>query len=179
MGWKNVKEHYGIEHIVQVVPDKGICIGSGYVHDIIVIDKDLNIKRSEHIGRGEPFEGWVRAMESDKAQLRRLIETPDTFERSLIVHTADYHKGEIIEKRCEKLGWPNVTHDGECMYENSFSTDRAKIVAYAKSNAAAAIKSQRRIIEDSERELAKHRAYLAEYETAMAKLNRENPEELQ
>jgi len=38
MGWKNIKEHYRINHYVQVT-EQGICIGSPYIHNIIVIGR--------------------------------------------------------------------------------------------------------------------------------------------
>lgn len=169
MGWKAVKEHYGIEHIVQVVPDKGICIGSGYVHDIIVIGEDLSIMRMGYIGRGEPFDGWVRAMESDKDNLRELIETPDRFTASIPVYTYD-DDGNIIEKRCETPGWPNVTHDGCVMYENTFSTDRAEVVEWAKRDLEAAVESARRSVTDAERDLEKRRTWLERCEAGLMKL---------
>ena len=172
MGWKNVKQHYGIEHIVRVVPDKGICIGSGYVHDIIVIDKDLNIERLQYLGRGGPFDGWVHAMEADKATLRRLIDTPDTFERNIAVYTYDYD-GNIIEKQCEALGWPNCTHDGQCMYENTHSADRAQVVTWANGELGAVVDNWRKTVVERERELDDSRVRLAQYEAALAKLGEE------
>jgi len=39
MGWKNVKEHYRIGHSVQVT-EQGVCIGSPYVHNLIVVGLD-------------------------------------------------------------------------------------------------------------------------------------------
>ncbi|MBP7824848.1 MAG: hypothetical protein KA011_06535, partial [Pseudomonas sp.] len=39
------------------------------------------------------------------------------------------------EKRCEALGWPNTTHDGQLMYENMFSADRDVVIGWAKRSA--------------------------------------------
>ena len=44
MGWKNIKEHYRIGHAVQVT-DAGICIGSPYIHNIIIIGVDGTLKK--------------------------------------------------------------------------------------------------------------------------------------
>lgn len=169
MGWKAVKEHYGITHIVQVVPNKGICIGSGYVHDIIVIGEDLSIRRSRHIGRGEPFDSIVSAMEADKHKLLELILALDEFTASIPVFTYDYD-GNIIEKKCEKPGWPNVTHDGFVMYENRFSTDRAEVIEWAKRELGAAVESARRHVADAERKLIDLRGDLGKYKAGLAKL---------
>ena len=37
MGWKLLRDAFSINHIV-CVTDKGICIGSGYVHDLATIN---------------------------------------------------------------------------------------------------------------------------------------------
>jgi hypothetical protein len=46
MGWKSVKEHYQIKHIVQVT-DKGICVGSPYIHDVIIIGLDGKVLKRD------------------------------------------------------------------------------------------------------------------------------------
>ena len=173
MGWKNVKEHYGIGHIVQVC-DGMICIGSGYVPEIIIIDANLNIKRNESIGRGEPFDGWVSEMESDLATLRRLIETPDTFARDLPVYTYDYD-GNIIQHMCEEYGWPNVTHSGALMYENTFSESRDEIVKTAKATLSSARDNAARTLANVEKDLKKWRRFMNGYQAALAKLEGETP----
>lgn len=40
MGWKNIKDHYRIGHIVAIYGEKGICIGSQYVHDLLMVGSD-------------------------------------------------------------------------------------------------------------------------------------------
>lgn len=175
MGWKNVKEHYRIEHIV-CVTEEGICIGSAYVHNLITIDPNLSIKRLEHLGRGQPFDGWVEAMMAEPDTLRRLIETPDTFVRDLTVYT--YRMGDIIEKQCEETGWPNITHDGCLMYENLFSTDRDEVARWAENNAACGAKSIRTTISNVDRDQRERRQILASYEAAVAQLAvKRTPEE--
>lgn len=189
MGWKNVKEHYQIGHIV-CVTSKGLCIGSPYVHDLLcikdaespqdfedTIDRQctslgngLQVWRPKHLGRGQPFDGWVEAMQDDPAKLRELIDTPDTFERSLTVYTCDYYLGTIIEKQCEEYGWPNVTHDGDLMYDNSFSANRSEVVAYAKRNATTDLKSLDRRVGKIEKNLVEIRRRRDQFATALKKL---------
>src|SRR5262245_1665200 len=110
MGWKNVKDYYGITHIVQVTKE-GICVGSPCVHNILVISSSGVVRRSENLGHGEPFDSLVARMEADSAKLRQLISEPDTFTANIPVFTYTY-SGEIVEKLCETPGWPNITHDG-------------------------------------------------------------------
>lgn len=140
MGWNNVKKAYKIKHNV-CVTEHGICIGSGYIHDIIVIGLDGVIKKPYIERSNQDLARYMQEMTSDLAALKRLIESPDVFDQSITVFTYDSETFDIIEKQCEKLGWPNVTHDGEMMYENTFSADRSVIVETAKRNIAAWIKS--------------------------------------
>lgn len=198
MGWKNVKEHYGIKHIVANY-EKGLCIGSQYCHDLIIIrntdskmpgfeDDDwsirrrplnigcnLSIWRMEHLGRGEPFDGWVKTWSEDPQTLRRLIDEPDTFRRTIVVYTYD-HAGNIIEKECEEYGWPNVTHDGLIMYENMFSTDKAKVVRWAKRSMRAWVKNATESVAQRERDLERVRANHIDAVAAFAKLNADFPD---
>lgn len=172
MGWKNVRDHYRIKHIVHV-RDGVLCVGSGFVTNIIEIRNAFPVF-STSVGRGNAdLDRYMAEMQADRAKLRELIETPDTFERSITVWTCDYFKGLIIEKQCEEFGWPNVTHDGELMYENSFSTDRAEIVEYARRNAAAGVESAERNIADAEQKLAERREIRDKYAAALAKFNDE------
>jgi len=187
VGWKNVKEHYGIEHYVQVT-SKGLCIGSGYVHDLIRISPtdakldwddrsdrietkigcNLSVWRLKHVGRGDPFDGIVAAMAADPAKLRELIDTPDDFTASIPVYTYDYD-GNIIEKQCEELGWPNVTHDGTMMYENRVFETRAEAVEKARLEMAARVESMIASVADAERDLRERRNRLAKAEAARAR----------
>ena len=149
MGWKNVKEHYRIEHQVRV-EGGAICIGSAYIYDLIVIGADGNL--AKRFGRDN--EDLVRIqseMDADLEKLRSLVLQQDTFSESLAVFT--YKDGEIIEQRCEKLDWPNVTHCGAMMYENTHSADKQQVVNWAKRNLDIGIKWAREQAVEDERKL--------------------------
>ena len=168
MGWKNVQTHYQIDHTVHVT-DEGICIGSPYVHNLLVIKADGSVVYPHSsIGRGGKLDRYVRDIRADPSRARQLIESPDHFERSITVYT--YRMGDIIEKQCEEPGYPNVTHDGEMMYDNTFSQDRDEVVAWAKRNCTAAIENIRDSIAEAEQRLCERRARLPAYEAALAKL---------
>jgi hypothetical protein len=164
MGWKNIKEHYRIAHAVCVTKE-GICIGSPYIHNIIVIGPDGTMKKRYDDRGNEDLARYQREMESEPATLKRLVESQDSFAESIPVFT--YDGGRIIEKRCEVLGWPNVTHDGDMMYENTFSADRAAVVVWAKRNAAAGVSLFERRVREIGKDLAR-----AESELANAKRER-------
>jgi hypothetical protein len=167
MSWKNVKEHYRIGHFVH-------CIGSGYVSEIIVIEPDGRLsKRYDGRGGNEDLARYQQEMDADPVKLRELIAAPDTFTASIPVYT--YEGGDVVEKQCEALGWPNVTHDGCMMYANTFSGDKAWIVAKAKENADIGIKWARERVEETEKKLIEARARLAEEEANRAKLEADFP----
>lgn len=166
MGWKNIKEHYGITHIVRVTKE-GICIGSPYIHDIIVIRLDGTLAKRYDRDSNDDLARYQREMESNQEKLKQLINTPDLFTRSVVVYT--YEGGEILEKVCEEPGWPNVTHDGEIMHDNTFSVDKATVVAWAKRNAEIGMKWARERIQSAEKDLKEARMFLA---TEQAHYNR-------
>lgn len=158
MGWKAVKEHYQIEHFVQVT-EAGICIGSPYIHNIIVIGKDGKLAKRYDGRMNDDLARYQHDFESDPETLRRLIELPDTFSSAITIYT--YKGGEILEKACEKPEWPHVTHDGQMIYDNTFSTDKAKVVAWAKRDADLGIKMQRRNLKDLEAQVEDYRNRLS------------------
>lgn len=157
MGWKNVKEHYRIGHTVQVT-DKGICIGSLYIHDLIVVGLDGKTICRYDENSNKDLHRYQQEFDADPAMLRHLIETPDVFATSTPVYT--YKGGDIIEKQCETPGWPNITHDGEIMYKNLFSEDRATVISWARQNAESNIASLGRRIKDAENQLFECRCAL-------------------
>lgn len=197
MGWKNVKERYGIKHIVHVSPGWLIWIGSEYVPGLIkishaekelawadhdydvhsckqVIGADLAVWRSQYLGRGEPFDGWVRMWANDPHELRYLIESPDTFERSIPVFTYD-HDGNILQNECEELGWPNVTHDGCLMYDTFVPTE-AEAVRMAKRSARSWVDSAERHVGQLSVELHKARGDWVKAVAASTKLDGAYPD---
>jgi hypothetical protein len=174
MGWKNIKEHYRIGHQVHARP-QGVCIGSPYVPDLITITPEGAVKPGVlGLGSNEDLQRYYREMTEDPAKLLELLNAPDTFETSIPVFT--YEGGEIIEKQCEVPGWPNVTHDGEMMYENNFSTEKSKVVQWAKENARAGIRLIGDRIAELEKDIADRREYLAREKANLAKLEADYPE---
>lgn len=173
MGWKALKEAFNITHHVQVT-SKGICIGSGYASAIVTIDPQTG-----EVHESETFSGFLRQYypklrEVSPEEILKLIETPDTFSASITVYT--YEGGDIIEKLCETTGWPNTTHDGCMMFENTYSTDKAQVVQWAKRNATAAIQHTREHIAREEAELAKIKSALTSYEGNLVKLETAYPD---
>lgn len=173
MGWKALKDKYAISHIVQV-RDGWICIGSGYVHDIVKINMATG-----GIEGNRTFPDFLRRdyptlADADAEDILALINAPDEFTASIPVYT--YRGAEIIEKQCEVIDWPNVTHDGELMYENTFSTDRAEVIRWAKRTAASAVEWRTGSIADAQQKLAELRAELVICEASRSNLDADFPD---
>lgn len=173
MGWKAIKEAYQIKHYVQVT-DEGICIGSPYIHNIIVIDRNGTLKKREPSSINADLCRYQRELEADPEKAKRLIEQKDTFKKSVPVYT--YQGRHIIEKQCEELGWPNVTHDGEMMYENVFFADRDEAIRQAKDSLKNACEFLRDNIKRLEAEVASECEALVARESDYAALLREYPD---
>jgi hypothetical protein len=166
MGWKNIKEHYRIEHYVHVT-DQGICIGSGYVHNIIVIGSDGKITK-RYSGTNEDLTRYLREMDADPKKLRELLDAPDSFTADLPVFT--FKGGKILEKRCEAYGWPNVSHDGALMYENAFFRDPADARKAAIDNAEAGVQATAETLLEIEERLRELKDRHAKYSADLAAL---------
>ncbi|MDF2462005.1 MAG: hypothetical protein K0Q43_240 [Ramlibacter sp.] len=167
MGWKSVKDHYRIRHLVSVAPEC-ICIGSGYIHDLIVIGPQGRITKRDEGRSNEDLRRYQAEMDADPQLLARLVGQADVFARAITVYT--FEDGRVLEKQCEELGWPNVTHDGCPMYENTFSADRAEVVKWALRDCELAVQFTKESIERGEAEVARWRERLAQHEADLQAL---------
>lgn len=174
MGWHTVKKHYRIEHIVQV-RDGLICIGSSYIHNIIAMDTEGRLVKT-YDGSNKDLQRYQAELLANPEQLRELIATPDSFEAAIPVYTFETRKGFIDEKLCEAPGYPNVTHDGLLMYENTFSTDKALVVRWAKDNARRGIEAHQANIEELRERIQQQADLLAEENAAQRQLQADYPD---
>ena len=153
MGWKAVRDHYKVGEYTIKVRDGHYYIGTPHVPDMIVFDQEGNVLRRETLSRESEFTRLLADLEADREKLATLIRQEDTFTKSIQVFS--YTNGMIIEHFCEKLGWPNLTHTGEMMYENNFSTDRDKVVEWALEDAEIGLDWSKKRIAQLSSELTK------------------------
>jgi hypothetical protein len=152
MGWKALKEHYRIaDHIVQVT-EKGVCIGSGHLPELIVITLDGKLLRRYESRGSEELTRYQSEIDADPNKLIELLQSEDAFTISTPVYT--FQGAEIVEKFCEKPGYPNVTHDGQLMFKSKYSLDRIEVIRWAKEAAAYAQYGLKRVVDDARRKLA-------------------------
>ncbi len=157
MGWKNVREHYGIEHIVKMV-DGMLHIGSPYVGDLVVVSPEGVAEINRTFRDSAELQRYRDDIHADPATFRRLMAQPDVFSASIPVYT--WRGGEILEKRCEEVGWPNATHDGDLMYDNAFFLDRGEALRHALSDARSLVERLEENVAEAEQTLARRRAML-------------------
>lgn len=172
MGWKNFKKHFGIEHNVQMTAD-GLCIGSSYVHNLAVVDVATGAIRENQVFSRFLTENYPTLKQATPQEILDVLNEQDTFTKSIPIYT--YEDGKIIEKQCEVLGYPNVTHDGLMMYENTFSIDKQTIIDRAKEVMTCNIKHDLRNIQELEQKLASCKDQLAIDEADLLELETNYP----
>ncbi len=139
MGVKTIKQHYDIGHIVALHNKEQfggpcICIGSPYIHDIIVIRvSDAKVvkeyeKRDYSANKDLARYNEALLRDAQSGKLRELIDAPDTFAADLPVFTI--RNWAVVAELCEAYGWPNTTHTGKVMYENTYFKTRKEAYAY-------------------------------------------------
>lgn len=169
MGWKSIKEHYRIAHIVHVREGK-LHIGSPYVTDLIVVTPEGTATSAWQNLSGE-LARYVRDINADRGLFACLFTQQDTFAASIPVFT--FEDGLIVEHACEDPGWPNITHDGILMFDNTFFTDRRKAVDMARKDAAAGVLACEERVSDLEDRLARAQDDLECRKAALARLKGE------
>lgn len=150
MGWKKFQQHFQIEHIVHII-DNNLCIGSPYSSILVSIDMSSGTIKPNQVSPDFLQKYYPNILTTPASELIDLLAAPDQFSNSTNVYT--YNDGIILEKLCENTNYPNVTHDGILMYENTFSTDKNKVVGWAKRNAELLHQNFLERIEDTERNL--------------------------
>lgn len=174
MGIKKIKKHYRIDHIVQRHA-RGILVGSAYVGDLLVFsDEGALVERSSIGTRDEDLNRYVSEIEDDPALFAALLAEEDVFDKSLKVYT--WEGADVVECLCEEYGWPNVTHDGALMYENTYFRSRKKAAEKAKIDAALCVRQWERDLAQTEKRLTEVRGYLEESRANLAKLDGDYPD---
>ena len=173
MGWKTLKEAYGITQRLHVTPH-GIAIGSGYIDEIATIDTTTGEIKRSRIEDGYVRKHMPRLAAAPAAEILTHIQAEDVFTASIPVYT--YDGGKIIEKLCEVPGWPNTTHDGVLMHANTFDTDKNVIIARAKEITSLEIESIAGFIKKLEDEITQEKERLAVAKRNLEELNRTYPD---
>lgn len=151
MGWKTFKQKYNIDHIVQIT-GKGICIGSGYCHDLATVDLITGSAKENPTFRGFLERYYPKIMTASQKEILETIHAEDSFENDIKVYT--FEGSEIIEKKCEKFGYPNITHDGFLMYENTYFKTRIEAIEKALDYNNSSLKYYEQALKEAEASLS-------------------------
>lgn len=164
MGWKAVKDHYKINHHV-VIENGNLLIGSSFISDIISVSlSQFMVTTTFKI----PKELRSFIDNYDTNEFKAVFGEKDHFSKSIPVWAFDGK--EIVEMECEELGWPNVTHCGSMMYENTHFKSKEEAIEHAISDTEAGIRMSRRQITRLEEDLISERSSLESEESMLSKL---------
>lgn len=171
MGWKAVKDHYSIKHIVHIV-NGNLCIGSRFISQIFVISPSGQfIEGGKGSERNEDLARYRAEIQADPAKFAELFAQQDTFSQSLPVFVVQ--DNAVVELQYEDFGFPNVTHCGLLMYANKCFKTRKEALEYAASDCERYINHLGRRIESLHKELTENTALLAAKEVALAEIKKE------
>lgn len=169
MGFKAFKKHFGIDGHIVSIRDGAILIGSEYVSNLVGFDMQtgkvlVSDAFSSFLGKFYP-----NILNSSNEERLALIKIEDHFHRSIPVYT--YSDGKIIEKHCEELGFPNVTHDGELMYSNTHFANKKDAIEKACENLSHQIHHQEESIVELESKIVQKKEKIAKCRKILGELS--------
>jgi hypothetical protein len=139
-----------------------ICIGSSLCSDLITVNKKtLKInyaldrdgrKNLESRGRDELVFIWDKLQELiDNGEIKDIIEGVDVIENPIVVFTVD--DGKLISTTTDKTGWPNVTAEGDMMYDNTYFRSKKEAIKYGIAEYTAGLKNSLEWLRDKTKAL--------------------------
>ena len=153
MGWKNLKQHFNLEYIVQVDTEGRLLIGSAYLNDLLTIRPDgaISVHSLFADDKSGPLVDLANRLKEDPSLVRDLLASPDSFQTDIPVYTWEH--GALVEKLCEEPGYPNITHDGRLMHDNTYFLRPEDACAKAHSSSVFYVEHWERQVERLQREL--------------------------
>lgn len=162
---------------------KYIAVGSYLCHNLIAVDKETlkityaldsmregkaSLQRKDD---SELLDIWNKLEELiSSGNIQEIINGADTAENPITVYSFDENKCEIVESFCEALGYPNVTLDGEMMYNNTHFASREDSVKKAIENAEAGVRLTLRCISEKESDILRLQEMLSKEYQALSYL---------
>ena len=92
-------------------------------------------------------------------ELKTIIENNDSAEGMFPVYSCP--NGVIKKQFADIFGYPNITHNGEMMYENTFFKTEQEAIKYGIEDMGYAIKNYSNRIYDMEKETEQRKAELS------------------
>ena len=154
MGWKTFKQAFGLERFQVSISDGKVVIGAGLIPDRASVDLTTGELTGNNSFDCIFLQQHCRALLQSTAEQRlAALHAEDIFDTAITVYS--YENNKILEHQCEVLGWPNVTHQGELMYDNLHSPDKALVVSWAKRDTMRRLEAIEQGFEDVKLRLAR------------------------
>lgn len=151
--------------------DGKVCIASSLCHDIISYNPETKVLRYalDAFGKGrESIRSEELELIWDKMEkvisdgtINEIINGNDEIENPIPVFEAHY--GEVFEELTDKIGWPNVTHTGKIMYNNTHFATREEAVRVSIKEAECAINNRLEMVEEYKSKLEKALKQIDDY----------------
>lgn len=139
MGIKTIKARYGLgDMLVHKVPT-GIAFGTEMAPQVVVVSKEGKILEASKGSIRRFYEQLENSIQNDPEGFVGALEQEEDISHPLPVFT--YVDGKVLEKSCEEHGWPNLTTDGELMYENTHFANRQDCLEQAEATLRARVES--------------------------------------
>lgn len=167
-GWKSFKEQFKITHNIQITED-GLCIGSGYVHNLITVNPQTGLIIENPTFSGFIKEYYPQLLNVSPQKSIQALQAPDTFSKSIPVFT--YEGSQIIEEQAEEFGYPHPTYSGKMQYENTFFKTKQQALMAAKTNNQAGISLTQEAIKSYQAKLDELNLELKKLLTEQSELN--------
>lgn len=141
--------------------DDYIAVGSPLCHNLISVNKKTLKLRyaldTWHEGRNslrseELLFIWDKLQELiNNGEIKNIIEGQDEIENPLPVFTV--RDGKVVKSFTDQYGWPNITIDGDEMYDNTWFKTELEAINYGIQEYKAGMNMVQRTIDERRKEL--------------------------
>ena len=115
-------------------------------------------------------------IDSENGILKQIIQEPDDYEQLLPVFTIK--DGKLVETFCEEYGYPNLTIEGELMYENTFFKNKIDAIKYGINECNGWIEMLEERKRETQKELDRFTSKSEHFENCLSILNANLEEQL-
>lgn len=156
--------------------DGKVCIGSPMCSELITVDsKTFEIKYTldtegrKTIRSDELKFIWDKLIELIKnGEIKTIVENNDSTANMFPVYS--HREGEIIKQFADVFGWPNSTHDGTLMYDNTFFKTETEAIEYGIKDLRHTMQMYSERISDLEKDIQDKKLKLEKYTVLHSKL---------
>jgi hypothetical protein len=152
--------------------DEGkVCIGSPMCSKLITVDtKTFEIKyaldtfrEGRKAIRSKELEAiWDKLVELIKSgEMKSIVENNDSTAGMFPVYCCE--DGEVQKKFADVFGWPNSTHDGTLMYNNTFFKTEKEAIEYGINDLSIVVKMYCERVSELEMDIEHKREQISEY----------------